>query len=274
MPGALALGFIFLIMPKDSTMPVLLFKAYEEVSVNPGAKETFNFSIEKDRGTVNYVDFTVPYPDDPTNDQPFRFTLKAGGQELTKDDNQSNYAYYMTRGRDEEERIRILLADRQRFELFVDNTLVGLPALARIQLLTFYTTEAHQYFLKNFKWKFGLGLKKQSFLLTVTTADVPGAIPPKIVFTLPKFNNDVIALSMTSATNSAIIVGSRDFFVRENGVLIIDNYNGTFMLPNSGRRDWVFKKRISGGSAIEFICVTRTTPIANEFYFITFYFDN
>jgi hypothetical protein len=253
--------------------PVLLYQGFGIENVLPSSQQTFQYTFEKNRGHVKAIDIINPYPEDPTLDNPFTFTCLINGQVILKDMNWANFAYYKTSGRDNEELVRVVVNERGLAELRVDNTLVGTPAQARLELAAYYTNEQHDEFLRAFRWRNGLGLKQQSYRMTVPAGTAVGDIIT-LRDTLPINNGDIVGVSITSVNQDPLLVSNRRFNVAENGVRIIENYNGALGLPSSGRRDWIFKKLIEPASTFTFQCELDTIANFDEYYLITFYFNN
>ena len=96
--------------------PVLLYEGFEPVLVAGPAGGTTpqTITLAKRRGVVCALDVIVPFLDGPTNDNPGTCTLFANGQEVLRDTPLSQFVYYKTSGRDEEELIQILLNEREK----------------------------------------------------------------------------------------------------------------------------------------------------------------
>jgi len=254
--------------------PVLLYQGFDQITVPPGQIQTFNYQFSQDRGFVKALDIIGLYPEDDLNDNPYTFNLVVNSQTLLKNMNWANFAYYKTSGLDDEELIKCRLNERGTAELRVNNILVGTPATARLQLAAYYTTPEHDAWLRTFEWGEGLGLKQQSYLLTVPAGTTTTDIPPNIQVDLSTGNGDIIGYSINSASQDPNDVVSREFNVYENGQQIIEKYNGLLGLPSNGRRDWIFKKLTSPGSTLKFECNLLSTANVDEYYYITVYFAN
>ena len=255
--------------------PVLLYQGFDQESVVPGQIQTFNYQFSQDRGFVKALDIIGLYPEDDLNDNPYIFNLVVNSQTLLKNMNWSNFAYYKTSGLDDEELIKCRLNERGTAELRVNNNIApGTPATARLQFVAYYTTPEHDDWLRTFKWGEGLGLKQQSYLLTVPAGTLPTDIQPNIEVDLSTGNGDIIGYSISCASQDRNVVVLREFNVYENGQQIIEKYNGMLALPSSGRKDWIFKKLTSPGSTLKFECSLLSTANVDEYYYITVYFAN
>lgn len=255
--------------------PVLLYQGFGMETVPPSTRDSFNYDLAMDRGVCRGIDIINPYPEDDLNDNPFVFTTKINGKEILVDMNWSNFSYYKTSGRDDEEIVRVNVNERGTVELDINNNIsFGNPAAARLEFVAYYSTPEHSEFLKNFRWGRGLGFKQKSYLLRIPAGITPQDVRPSITGNLPRNNGDIIAVSISCASQDRNLVVNRRFSVSENGTKIIEGYNGVLALPSSGRRDWIFKKRISPASTFTFECEPTTNVIVDEFYYVTFYFDN
>lgn len=258
--------------------PVLLCQGLTPLlSAAPGGVNQRIYTVETDRGNVKEIDLMIQEFDPSVLGILNAFyNIQAGGQDLINNANCSEYFYLLQLGAMKDIYVKTNLNPSQTIQAQVDNRIGLLPAPAQVQL--FYTTPQHEEFLKNFKWKNGYGLKRQTFQLVIPPSP---AVPPPSNFystgklTIPKQNGPIIGVKITY-NGSLTRLGSGNLFytLRINGVTAFDNVSMFNAYPTCGRYKYVYPVSIQPGSTFELIVEDFGFDATTDFLNVTFFFDN
>lgn len=259
--------------------PVLLCQGFLPIfGAVPGTTSGLvQFNIKTDRGKVNRIDM-MPVFDIPTAGTGLNATVNvsAGGQQILKNAEIPPYSFLLQLGSMQDHLTRVNLNEAQTLNAELDNTLGFIPSFAQLQC--FYTTPEHEEFLRNFKWKNGLGVKRQTFKLNIPA----GAPPPggfrilEISDTIPRMFGNVIGLSVCQNISAAESV-NMFHSVEINGVTALEDVIGLNADPQCGRQQYIYRVGIQPGSTFRFLVKDfggTIAPINFNNYFLTFYFDN
>jgi hypothetical protein len=201
--------------------------------------------------------------------------LNVNGIEVLTDVHLARFLLERVSLKDFEDGIRVMVNERGTLRLTLDNQGISIPANPRIQLAGFYTSDEHEKWLKSADLcPYTLGQKQQSFKLTIPDSTLAGT-RTNLSFELPSQKGDVIGFSITPAdTSTTTLIYDRYFDVFENGVEIIQNYVAALSVPMTARKYFQWYKLIPAASRINFVVENATDTVADEDYFITFYFGN
>ena len=258
--------------------PVLLCQGLKPLlTAAPGNVRNEIYTVESDRGNVKEIDLMVQ-EFDLSSLGAFRafYTIQAGGQDLISGAGCSEYFYLLQLGAMREHYIKVNLKPSQTINGLVDNRLGLLPAPAQVQL--FYTTPQYEEFLKNFKWKNGLGLKRQSFELTVPPTPAPPPPGGSTTYTtgkliIPRQNGPIIGVKITY-NGDLTRTTSLFYSLKINGVTAFDNVSMLNAYPTTGRNKYFYPINIQPGSTFELSVEDFGFNATNDFLYVTFYFDN
>lgn len=256
--------------------PVLLCQGFPKLlTAAPGNVGQQVYTLESERGNVKEIDLMIQ-EFDPTTLGGLRafYTLQAGGQDLLSRAGSTEYFYLLQLGAMKDHYIKTNLQPSQTLLGLVDNTLGLIPAPAQVQV--FYSTPQHEEFLKNFKWKNGLGLKRQSFELVIPPTPAPA--PPSNFYstgklTIPRMNGPIVAVKITYSGDLTRTV-QLFYSLKINGVTAFDNISMLNAYPTCGRYKYVYPIALQPGSTFELEVEDIGFNATTDFLYVTFFFDN
>jgi len=257
-------------------VPVLLAQGLPVTQVNRNARTEQRDVIRTDRGDIKEM-LPLQLEDASlfiaqTNPDGSTWTVLAGGQELLTNVPAQKFNYSNDWGNKLDDRIFVKMNDAQtilqrwNYLDFDGRSLISI----RCQLVLYYTTRAHEHFLKNFKWKRGLGLKRLSEKLTLALGS---SGLQTLSGTLPTGNGNIIGFSIyISGSHTDIVQETVTLFINE--VSAIEDVSGLYFANGSQVEPYIFKALYMAGSTFR-LQSSRTPPTADKVYYsLTFYFDN
>jgi hypothetical protein len=257
--------------------PVLLCQGFPNLlTAAPGNVRQELYTLESDRGTVKEIDLMVQEYDEASLGQLRAFyTLQAGGQDLISKAASPEYIFNLQLGAMRDHYIKTNLQPSQTLNGFCDNRLGLIPSPAQVQV--FYSTPQNEEFIRNFKWKNGLGLKRETFELVIP-ANAPPPPPTPLIYTtgkqiVPRQNGPIIGVKVTYSGDITRTV-QLFFSLKINGVTAFDNVSMLNAYPLCGRYKYVYPVAIQPGSTFELSVEDLAGAGADDYLYVTFFFDN
>ena len=164
-----------------------------------------------------------------------------------------------------------MLNEAQTFTSRIDNT--ANPLIQAYAPHLYYTTKNYETWLKKeFRLKWGLGLKRKTYRLEIpaglSAADV------SLDAILPRQNGNIIALAVESST---ALTSLRQCFydVKIDGIEVVKNVFGLNASNVSGRDSYILPMFIEAGSTFTFRGFGDTSVLPDPVVLnLTFYFEN
>lgn len=259
----------------DQRTPVLLQQGFLDFAAIGGGILISNkeYRARTDRGFLKYWDMVPGTMDTPELNQDVRMTLAAGGQNLLEEEQLGMWSPQAQFGKDKNWRVRSIVNNAQTIQFTMDGTNAILEQQAI--LIVSYSTPAHEKFLKTiFKQKFGLGLKRKTYLLKVPALTPVGDISVEDI--LPRNNGAIIGVGISNAYD---LLGttelSQQFMnVSIDGINIIENVPATYYNLAEGRENYLQPVLLRPGSTLTFSAKILTPTVTDIYHSVTFYFDN
>lgn len=263
------------------SVPVLLQQGFDPLVIGGGTQDTNNFRLTTDRGFSKYFDI---YPFNNAQAALIdncQATLNVGGQNLVQDTNlpfwTSSYHY----GRDHKFRIRAEFSDGQTGTFTLNGTNPPASAVEQSgQIICYYSTSAHEIFKRNFKLRYGQGLKRREYYHIVP--NVPGTDNiSQTTFTAPRNNGNIIAVGVST------VVPLDDVAVWPNleqhntlttiladGIEIIRDVSSTYYNAETSRDYFIQPISIQPGATFTIQSRTILGNTATFNIYLTLFFDN
>jgi hypothetical protein len=264
--------------------PVLLQQGFAPAVMQIAVNRVVNqpFRIRTDRGYLKHLDF---FPFDnrqiPVADN-LPITLNLGGQNLVENSQIGLWSILSQFGKNHTWQIRSKFSEGQVGFIQVNGNDSKAPAIAdqTIQLVAKYSTPQHEAYLKNFRLKYGQGLKQRSY-----TSLVPATGGTNVVTTiteeLPRNNGTIIGVGISLNEDINDVVAHPGFelsnaFITLNidGVAIIENVSSIYYSWQNGRDYFLQPVCINPGATME-LNILQTTINTTPFKVnVRFYFGN
>jgi len=254
--------------------PVLLQQGFLPILSNSGGVilATEEYRARTDRGYLKYFDVIPGTNDTPELNQDVRFTLGAGGQVLVENEMLGMWSPLSQFGKDKKWRIRSIVNNAQTIQFSLDSANASLEQQAI--LIASYSTKYHEAFLKQFKLKWGLGLKRKSFVLKIPAGTPVGNI--SIDDILPRNNGLIIGVGISNAYD---IIGTQELTTQFmnlaiDGVNIIEDVPALYYNYLVGRETFLQPILLRPGATFNFNSNLLSPALNDIFHTVTFYFDN
>ena len=256
--------------------PVLLAQGLPVTQVNRNGRQEQNDVIRTDRGDIKEI-LPLQLEDASlftanTNPDGAIWTVQAGGQELLTNVPVQKFNYSNDWGNKRDDRIFVKVNDAQTINQRWDYTNFDGRSLisVRTQLILYYTTPEQEHFLRHFKWRKGLGLKRLAEALTFPTAT---GGTQELTGTIPTGNGKIIGFSLyASGGHVDLVQQTATLYINE--VSAIEDISALYFANGSQTEPYIFLAPFEPGSTFR-LAVTMTPPTANPVYwYVTFYFDN
>lgn len=201
-------------------------------------------------------------------------TLRAGGQGLLIDSIIDNWGAQVDRGADVDQLIRVDLSDAQTFEETIDFSTAGVNVVnVTYQTVLYYTNPAHDRFLQSFKWGSGLGLKRRTYVGSISAGPAPTGLFAVVGDTIPTGNGNVIGVQLQFYPLVAVNGFTLTLIV--NGVAIIQDVSANYFNVLSQINPQFFRVLLQPGSTFALLANSGGTVPGVEFRAsVTFFFEN
>jgi len=261
-------------------VPVLLQQGFDFLTIGAGTQGTNDFRLATDRGYSKYFDIysianTVLQLQDNC-----AATLNVGGQNIVQDSNfpfwTSTYQY----GRDHKFLVRAEFSDGQTGTFTLNGTQVVASNQEQAgQIIVYYETKGHELFKKNFKLRYGQGLKRREFFHVVPVSALPNNIS-QTSFTAPRNNGNIIAIGVTTVVPLVDVLYPNQeqhrtlVTILADGIEVIKDVSATYYQAETGRDMRIQPISIQPGATFT-IQTESTIPIPVRFLvYLTLFFDN
>jgi hypothetical protein len=233
---------------KNNYRPVLLVQGFKPELTNSGEFTQYSYTTPSDRGELKYIDM-IFFEDKVTVflNEPGNFTVAVGGQNVIETESFPNWDIQSQLGKNQFWEVRTYAQENQTIVKTLDLRLSTTSKFS--QLITKYTTAAHEEFLKSYQLKFSPGIKRKGYQLT----RIVGTVNTNFLeVQLPRQKGNIIGIGISNGGNVDDIDQINTLInVYIDGVKIIDKVCAGFFNISSGRESYLNKIFILPGATMK-----------------------
>ena len=267
----------------NTNPPVLLQQGFTQADLVILTNRVVNqpFRIRTDRGYLKHLDL-FPYDNNVVFIQEkVLATVNLGGQNLLEDANIGMWSILSQFGKNHTWQLRAKFNQGQTGFLTLNG---NVPPLATrdqsVQLVAKYSTPAHEQFLKDFRLKYGQGLKQRQYQLDVPVTAVAGTIN-RIQEELPRNSGSIIGIGISlveditdAVIHPALELPNSFLTLSIDGVAIVENVSVIYYSYENGRDYYLQPVCINPGSQMELEILSNGINTTAYNVGVTFFFGN